>query len=121
MASAKPIFRWPLKAHVDLSAKQYTLVTINESSELEAATSGVQAFVLSDTPKAGEYGTLSLVGVEKVKLGATVKAGDLVASDNSGKGQKAVSGQRVVGTALEAGEAEQLIPVLLAGAGAGKP
>jgi hypothetical protein len=112
MASDKVILRWPFKAAVDLSSKQFTLVKINENAELESAASGDAGFVLTDTPKAGEYGTVCLAGVEKVVLASAVKAGQFVASSNAGLGQVATGAQRATGIALESGEANQLISVL---------
>src|SRR5438445_10566250 len=104
MASSKVILRWPFKAAVDLSEKQFTLVKINENDELEAAASGDTAFILTDTPKAGEYGDLALVGVEKAVAGEAIKAGQLVAPNNKGELQVAKANQHLVGVALESGE-----------------
>lgn len=112
MAVSKVILRWPFKAAEDLSAKQFTVVKINESSEIEVAASGSVGFILMDTPKAGEYGTVCMEGVEKAVCAATIKVGQFVSANNKGELQVAVTGQYVVGTALETGESGALIPVL---------
>lgn len=111
MASDKVILRQAKKAGVDLSAKQYFLVKLTEADTLEVAASGDGAYSLYDNPKENEYGTIAMAGIVKVVCGATIKEGQLVAPNNKGEAQVAVSGQLVVGRALEAGEAGQIIKV----------
>ena len=113
MATDKVILRDTKKAGEDLSTKEYTLVKITTSNTIVSAASGDRAFVLEDTPKEGEYGTIALQGIVKVKLGGTVKIGELVVPNNAGVGV-AASGknQTVIGEALAEGESGQIIPVL---------
>jgi hypothetical protein len=113
MATDKVILRETKKAGEELFTKQYTLVKITSTNTIVSAASGDRAFSLEDTPKEGEYGTIALQGIVKVKLGGTVKIGELVVPNNAGLGV-AASGksQPVVGEALAEGESGQIIPVL---------
>src|SRR6266576_1389779 len=113
MSTDKVILRDQKAAGEDLSEKQFTLVKITTAGTLVAAASGDRPYINDSTPKSGEVCTYIVNGIGKVKLGGTVACGDLVASSNAGVGQKAVSGQFVVGQALEKGESGQIISVLL--------
>jgi hypothetical protein len=115
VATDKVILREAKKTLAELYEKQFTFVEVNEEDTLVAAVSGSIAFVLIDTPKEKEYGTIALVGIAKVKLGGTVKAGERVASNNAGLGVAWASGQYVAGVALEKGESGQIISVFVPG------
>jgi hypothetical protein len=112
MATSKVILRDTKKAGAELSEKQFTLVKITTTDTIVSAASGDRAFVLEDNPKENEHGTIALAGIAKVKLGGTVKEGELVVPNNEGLAV-AASGkaQPVVGQALAAGESGQIIPV----------
>lgn len=120
MATSKVILSWTAKAAADLTGKQFTLVKFDGSGNLVAATAGANAFILQDAPALNQTGTYALVGVEKCVLGGTVAAGDYVSSDANGKAVTATAtagattGTRIVGQALAAGVAGDLVPIHVA-------
>jgi len=119
MAVSKVDMRWSWRSPEELFEKQYTLVKLTEESTIVPAASGDRAFILMDTPKAGDYGTVCLDGVEKCKVGTEVKQGQLVAPNNKGELQPALTGQYIVGMALETGAVGTVVSVLVhAGTGA---
>src|SRR5262245_29597675 len=118
MATDKVILRDTKKANFEgfeqTPSKQFTCVEITSADTLEPYTvTGNVPFVLLDTPKKGEFATFALAGIAKVYVGSEVKEGELVASNNKGEGVPAVSGQKVLGVALETGKAKTLIAVAL--------
>lgn len=113
MATDKVILRDAKPAGADLSTKQFTLVKITTANTIVAAASADRAYVLDSTPKDGEAATYVLAGITKVKLGGTVKAGELVVCNNAGLGVAAGGhAQPVVGQALEEGESGEIISVV---------
>lgn len=107
--------------NTDLSAAQFTFVQINTSTGYlkQVGTAGQRALGVvqdktdgSTTTKGSQVRT---AGTTKVSCGGTFSAGDLLASDSSGKAVKytgatvftgtpySVSGSQVLGVALEAG------------------
>ncbi len=99
-----------------IGSGQFKFVEINSSNELaKVASTGAIAWPLMDTPKKGEYGTLALVGIAKVECGGTIEAGERVGTTASGTAQAYVSGQYVLGIALEKGESGQIISILVGG------
>ena len=120
MAVSKVDQRWAFLTTEELYEKQFTLVALTTSTTLIPAVSGsTPAFILMDTPKENEYGTVCMDGVEKCKCGETIKVGQFVAPSNTGLMQVAKTGQYIVGIALEEGESGALIPILShAGSGA---
>ena len=104
----------PTGYQAQAEGSQFHIVTLTSGGELELAVSGSESqFVLEDTPKQGENGTVSLVGVSKVYLSETVTVGEVVSSNNAGEAQKSKKGQIVFGVALQSGVKGQLVPVLL--------
>lgn len=62
-----------LAAGADLSALQYTFVTVNSSGQCVAAAANSLALgVLQNNPVAGEAATVAISGETKIKLGATL-------------------------------------------------
>lgn len=95
----------------DLSAKQFTLVKLNEAGELVKAGAGDVGFSLQDKPKKGQTGTYAVLGRVKCIAGTPVKPGQLLSSDANGhvvpatatelKEEKVkVQGTRVIGYAV---------------------
>jgi hypothetical protein len=119
MAVSKVLERWSFEVQNALGAltaaeKQFRIVTLSSTSTLSLATSASGAlFILEDTPKEKEFGTVVCAGVGKVKLASEVKAGELVSSNNTGEGQVAKTGQFVLGMALVTGAAGSYVPVLV--------
>lgn len=63
---------------------------------------------------AGEMADLTKVGIGSVQLGGTVKAGEPLTSDASGKAIVAAAGNRIIGHAEEPGTADAIIDYLCA-------
>lgn len=118
-------FSWP--AGGDLSAGQFFFVVLNSSKKLALAAGAAGECVigvLQDAPTLNQAGPVRFGGITKVKCGGTFAAGDLLASDSSGRAVKytkatvftgtpyVVSGSLVLGIALEAGVVGQLAAML---------
>lgn len=106
------------KASADLSAKQFFIVKLDTNGEVALASAATDAFigVLQNKPKAGETAEIRLVNAEgtlKVVLGGTVAKDAMVTADSAGKGVSTTTvGNYVLGMALEAGVAGDIIEVL---------
>jgi hypothetical protein len=103
-------------ASADLSASQFCFMTVNSSGQLAAPTAGGDADgILQDKPNAqGVQGELAMLGVSKVVVGTGgVTAGDLLATDASGKAVTATTGNKILGRALATGAAGVIIPALI--------
>lgn len=112
MATANVILGDSIVAEADLSAKQYTLVKMSGTGGLVSASAATdQAFILSDNPKLGVHGTIALVGIEKCVAGGTIAAGAPVTSDASGHVVAAATGNHIVGQAMRAAVANDLVPI----------
>lgn len=109
-----------LPASVDLSEKQFFLVKITEAGELALAGAGDIAFALMDNPREGAAGTFATSGRCKAVAGGNIKAGTLVSAGANAKLVEATAtvittekvttfGSRVIGIALEAGSAGDLV------------
>lgn len=104
-----------LPANTDLSSYQYCFVRTNSSGNLALAGDGEDADgVLQDDPAAAARpGSIALGGLTKVKAGGTVTAGGYVASDSSGRAVDAVSGDYILGRAIEAAtDANTIISII---------
>lgn len=116
MAFEIPGFSFTLEASGDLSASQFHAVAVDGSGEAALAGAGAQiAGVLQNKPEQqGDPCTIVQTGITKMKSGAAVTQGAEVASDADGEAVAAGSGDRPVGTALEAASgADEIISVLL--------
>jgi hypothetical protein len=87
---------------------------INASGKVAVAGDGVVADgVIQNDPAAADRAvTLAIAGRTKVKAGATITAGDLVASDASGQAVGPASGDIVLGKAVEGGASGDLISII---------
>lgn len=109
-----------LKAAADLSAKQFTFVNVDSSSEVAANTTEgeVCSGVLQDAPDAqGKTASPAYDGVTKIVLGATVAAGAHVMSDTTGRAIAATTAKFIMGTILEGGDADEIGTLLLSPTG----
>ncbi len=68
-----------------------------------SATDGVIGVSELGADAAGDIVDVTMGGVEEVKLGGTVSAGDFLTSDAASKAVSAAAGNRVVGFAMESG------------------
>jgi hypothetical protein len=99
-----------LEAGADLSSKQYYFVKVNTDSQVVVAGDGEAAVgVLQTKPDAaGRAGQVAIGGITKVLIGATLAAGDSVASDGNGKAAPATTGEKVLGTCIVGGAAGEI-------------
>jgi hypothetical protein len=101
----------------DLSADSnvYKVVKFNTDGKVVAvaAITDVPAGVLYDTAKADRVVPLAVGGIAKVKAGATIAAGALVATKADGTLQTAVATQYVIGVARWGGVSGDVISVHL--------
>lgn len=135
MAFELPNFVVNLPAAADLSANQYQFVKINSSGQAALAASAGEAVigVLQNKPTSGQVAQIMVQGITKVLCGGTVTAGDLVASDASGKAKTAVKatvdstvssatdavvGSAVVGRCITTAANNQIATLLLQAMGA---
>lgn len=102
MATEKPVLVDSFEASVDLSAAQFTFVSLNSEQQLAVPSLGALAIPLNDTPKAGQYGTVMLLGLAKVTAGASITAFEPVTTNAEGLAIPAVTGDAINGIALEA-------------------
>lgn len=97
-----------LEASADLSSSQFCFVTCNSTPQVALTGDGADASgVLQNKPSAAGRAADVMVGAgqTKVKSGAAITAGAWCASDASGRAVTAVSGDYVLGQALEAATA----------------
>jgi len=104
-----------VEAGSDLSAAQYLFVDVASDGQIDVVgTKGAKALgILQDKPAAkGRPGCVGIGGVSKVECGATIAAGAEVISDDDGAAlaKDAVS-QFVMGSALEGGDAGEIIAI----------
>lgn len=79
MAHETALQRFSAPAGADLSALQYTFVTVNSSGAVVgAAANSLAVGVLQNTPVAGEAANVAFGGETKIKLGATLAPGAVV-------------------------------------------
>lgn len=104
-------------AKVDLSAKIWHFVKVDETNELELCGEGQAGYVLTEDPKAGETGTY-VIGAEQTKVvcKAAIAIGNLLCSNAEGEAivAAAASGHIILGVALEAGASGDIIEILTA-------
>lgn len=119
MATEQKLFTVSINANADLSAKQYYILALsNSSGEARVAVAGVDDYlvgVLQNVPAAaGRAAEVAVAGISKVVLGGSVTAGDKITADSAGKGITNGSGDAyTIGKALASGSSGDIIPVLL--------
>jgi hypothetical protein len=115
MASSKPILTDTYPVAADMSGDQFLFVTLNSSGELELPTvnGGPVLGILADTPRAGTHGTVTLLGIEKVKAGAAITPLQPLAATTAGKAVPAVAGNAACAIALEAAASGDVFSVLV--------
>lgn len=101
------------KCATELKEKQYYLVKLTTADEIELAGAEEAAYVLAEPAEEGQYGTI-VMGAErqKVLLGGTVAVGNELMSNSEGKAVKAAGSGYIVGVALEAGVAGDIVEAL---------
>ena len=107
-------------AGADLSQKQFFLGKLNEAGELVLAGAGDVGYSIQEGAPQGAPATYAVSGRAKAVAGGNIKAGEPVSAGANGKLVAAtptkveeekvkVQGSRVIGVALESGEAGDII------------
>ena len=126
MADYKGYFAASMKAGLDMSARQYAIVTdltANDNYVNFGATSTRYPLgILQNKPKAsGAAAEIALVGVALCKMRSAVTAGSPIVMNASSFGVSATSSHGwPVGRALYGGSVNDIVPVVLCGGGSGK-
>jgi len=94
----------------DLSAHQFGFVSLAADGEVDATGDGAEAVgVLMNDPVASAAATVAYSGRVLVEAGASVTAGDDIASDANGNAVTAATSDVILGKALEDGVDGQII------------
>ena len=104
MAVEESVVSITIEAGADLSAGQYKFVTVAADGQVDltASAGGAAIGVLQNAPDAaGVPATVAIAGRVKVTAGGSVSAGDKVQSDASGDALTALTGDTVLGYALQ--------------------
>lgn len=114
MAFENPVLTISLPASADLSTHQHKFVVNTAGEAAVAGAAGVALGVLQNDPGAAGTASIMVQGVSRVRAGAAIALGAKVGSDANGKARTAITGDTILGIALEAAAAdEDIIPVLL--------
>ena len=122
MATEMDVFSRSYKAAADLSAKQFYIVELTGTDQVNVAnaTTDTPIGVLQNDPKSGEAATVRHIGVSKVVSDGSGTA--IVIGDNLGTGatglavKKTANNDKVIGIALDASTAAgAIIRVLMFG------
>ena len=96
-------------ASEDLSAKQFYIVQMDSSGDMEVAEGATDLLlgVLQNKPESGQAGTYRFEGTTKVVASAAIAIGDWVTTTNAGKAVATTTDKDIViGKALEAAAAD---------------
>lgn len=109
-----------LEAGQDLSSSQFYFVSIAADGQVDPTGDGASAdgVLQNDPSAAGRAASVAIGGITKVACGGTVTRGGDVASDANGKAVDAVTGDVIMGTALETGASGSVIAMLFQPRGA---
>lgn len=97
------------EAGEDLSEKQFYIVQMDSSGDMEVAEGATDLLlgVLQDKPESGQAGTYRHKGTSKVIASAAIAIGAYVTTNNAGKAVTTTTqGDAVIGMALEAAAAD---------------
>lgn len=105
-----------LVAGEDLSSKQFYIMQLDSSGDLEIAESATDFIVgvLQNKPKSGEHATYRFAGTTKVRCGGSISIGNLLTAASDGEAVvTTTNADIVIGRALEAGDDQDIIEVQL--------
>jgi len=112
MAVEELIYNTSVIAGIDLSAKQFYCVKLNASGQMILSGAGENALgILQDKPTSGQVGAVCCLGKSMAIYGASVTAGQNLASDASGKLVPATGSDAVVAVAAESGSSGDICSV----------
>src|SRR3972149_1729195 len=104
MAEFVGLETYTMEAAADLSAKQYHIVrgsAANKCNQGSASTDSGLIGILQNKPQSGEFACVADGGISKVVAGGTVTANGPVTTNGSGRAANAVSGEMVIGRAID--------------------
>lgn len=103
-----------IPASADMTGNLFKIIDINGDGEIALAGDGAAAVgVITEENVSGKPVTYQFGGIAKVLLGGTVNEGDLVASNGSGVGVVATTGEYAIGIAKKGGDSGEVAEVLL--------
>jgi len=112
MAVEEIIYSTSVIAGADLSAKQFYCVKLNTSGQMVLSGAGENALgILQDKPASFQVGAVCCLGKSMAVYGASVTAGQNLASDASGKLVPATGSDAVVAVAAESGSSGDICSV----------
>ena len=112
MATEELVYCTSVIAGADLSAKQFYCVKLNASGQSILSGAGENALgIQQDKPGLGQVGSVCCLGKSMGIYGASVTAGQNLASDASGKLVPATGSDAVVAVAAESGSADEICSV----------
>jgi hypothetical protein len=120
MAYEEALHGISLNAGADLSAASnlYNVVKVTSAGAVKTTVLGEAAIgILQSCEASGKPVKVGISGVSKAKAGGTIAAGAQVTASAAGLVVAAATGNKVLGVALTAAVANDVIPVLLAPAG----
>jgi hypothetical protein len=99
-----------LIASGDLSSSQYRFVQLSADNTVVICTgiTDVPVGVLQNKPTSGQAATVRCAGISKLECGASLSAGDIVATATDAQAQVAVSTQHVAGQIIEGAAADEV-------------
>jgi len=103
------LLAYTLEAAADYTADQFTFMDVDTNGRaVQVSSAGGRAIgVLQDKPSAlGQAAKIQFGGVTKVVAGAAVTMGDDVQSDGNGEAINALTGDIVLGVAMETAAAQ---------------
>lgn len=107
-------FTYARNAGADLSGSLNLASHVDTDGDVVLAGAGEHVLgFITEAAVADKPATIQFAGIAKAICGATVAAGARVASDGAGKVVTATTGDFEIGTALEGGDAEEVIPVVM--------
>jgi hypothetical protein len=107
-------FTYARNAGADLSSSLNLAAHIDTDGDVVLAGAGEHvAGFITEASVQDKPTTIQFAGIAKAVCGGTVTAGVRVAADAAGKIVAATTGDFEIGTALETGAADEIIPVLM--------
>ncbi len=103
-----------VKAATNLEEKEFFFAKLTATGECELASTGEAGYAITEGVEKGAYATL-VFGAErqKVQIGGVVAIGNNLTVNSKGEGVKETGEGLIVGVALEAGVAGDVIEALL--------
>lgn len=103
-----------VKAATELAEKQFFFAKLTSTGECELCGAGEAGYVITEPAEKGGYATLCFGSErQKVQIGGTVAVGTILTVNSEGEAVKESGTGIIVGVALEAGVAGDIIEALV--------